>query len=363
MSTPVTVAIIGAGIGAEHLAGYLQLPEHFSVRAVCDLNTQRATQIAEPHGIPVISNYEAVLADDSIQLIDICLPPHCHLDTSVGAIQRGKNVVCEKPLVSSVAEADQLLEVLNASRQKLFPVFQYRYGLATAQLQALIDAGLAGKAYTASIETHWSRGEDYYSVPWRGTFAGEQGGAVLCHAIHNHDLLCRYFGPVKRVSAMTATRVNDIETEDCAAISFEMCNGSLASSSITLGAADDTTRLRFCFEKLTAQSGQTPYAPATDHWTFQAKDPENQAAVNEVVQGVSVTHSGYAGYFEAIAQALSSDGRHTNAVTASDGRQSIELVSAIYAAASTGQAVTLPLDNNNPFYSSLHPHVARPTQA
>jgi predicted dehydrogenase len=60
----------------------------------------------------------------------------------------------------------------------------------------------------ASLETHWNRGPDYYAVPWRGTWAGEAGGAILGHAIHAHDLLCRYFGPVAQVQAQLATRVN-----------------------------------------------------------------------------------------------------------------------------------------------------------
>jgi predicted dehydrogenase len=86
---------------------------------------------------------------------------------------------------------------------------------------------------------------------------------VLGHAIHNHDLLTYVMGPIKALSAITTTRVNPIEVEDCAAISFEMESGALATSSITLGAGDDTSRLRFLFEGFTATSGTEPYAPAT----------------------------------------------------------------------------------------------------
>ena len=62
-------------------------------------------------------------------------------------------------------------------------------------------------------------------------------------------------GPVSNLFAKLTTRVNDIEVEDCAALSIEMENGTLVTSSITLGAANDTSRLRFCFEGLTAESG------------------------------------------------------------------------------------------------------------
>jgi hypothetical protein len=68
-------------------------------------------------------------------------------------------------------------------------------------------------------------------------------------------------GDIACLSALTTTRVNEIETEDCASISFAMTSGALATSSITLGAAGDETRLRFVFEHLTATSGTAPYAP------------------------------------------------------------------------------------------------------
>lgn len=353
MTAPVNVAIIGAGIGAEHLQAYLDLPEQFCVVTVCDLDQQKAVSIASPQNIPVSTELQSVLSDASVDLIDVCLPPDLHFDVSKQAIESGKHVICEKPLVSSVKEADELAALVEVSDKSLFPVFQYRYGQSTLQLQALIDAGLAGKPFAASIETHWNRGADYYSVPWRGTYKGEQGGAVLCHAIHNHDLLCRFFGPVEKVSAMTATRVNPIETEDCASISFQMQNGALASSSITLGAATDTTRLRFCFEHLTVESGSTPYAPATDRWVFTARDSSNQPKVDEVVQQVKCQHSGYVGFFNAIADALQGVGG--SVVSVSDGRRSIELVAAIYQAASEQSTVALPLDNSSAYYQSLHP--------
>lgn len=352
MNQPVNVAIIGAGIGAEHLQAYLALPARFTVVAICDLDKHKAASIAGANGINVTTELTSVLSDPGIDLIDICLPPNLHYETACRAIEAGKHVICEKPLVSSVHEADQLIDTVNASSCQLFPVFQYRYGLATMQLEALISAGLAGRAFVASIETHWNRGADYYRVPWRGTFAGEQGGAVLCHAIHNHDLLCRFFGPVQSLSAMTATRVNDIETEDCASINFQMQNGALASSSITLGAASDTTRLRFCFEHLTVESGSTPYAPATDPWVFTARDPAQQAAVNQVVESITCEHSGYEGYFDAIADAL--QGRGGREVALSDGRQSIELVAAIYQSAREQQAISLPLNQHSVYYRKLH---------
>lgn len=346
----INVAVIGAGIGAEHIAAYQQLPDRFNVKTLCDMNTQRAASVlGDSSTVEISSDFQSVLDDPAIDLIDICLPPHLHFETSMAALSAGKHVVCEKPLVSSLRDADILIAHAAKSGKVLTPVFQYRYGPSTAKLRALIDAGLAGKPYVASIETHWDRREDYYAIDWRGTWKGEQGGAVLGHAIHNHDLLCAVFGPVKRLSAFTSTRVNDIEVEDCAAISFQMENGALATSSITLGAAQNTTRLRFCFEGLTAESGSAPYAPAIDEWKFTARGKTTQEEVDACIAKVNHSHNGFVGFFEALSDALA--GESGREVTSLDGRRSLELVSAIYHAGRTSSVVDLPLAEGHPLYN------------
>ncbi|MFK7791947.1 MAG: Gfo/Idh/MocA family protein [Devosiaceae bacterium] len=348
------VAIIGAGIGEQHLAGYRALPDQFTVKAICDLNQDRARIVAGgDNTIAIYAETRTVLADKSIDIVDVCLPPHLHFDVSLSALRAGKHVICEKPLVRSLAEADVLRDACTDTQRKIFPVFQYRYGPGLDQLRALMHAGLAGKAYAASLETHWNRDSDYYAVAWRGTWTGESGGAVLGHAIHNHDLLTHILGPIKSLSAITTTRVNPIEVEDCASISFEMESGALATSSITLGAGDDTSRLRFVFEGFTATSGTEPYAPGEDTWTFTARSPTKQAHVDAILANLALQPSGYAGFFQSIAYSL--DGHPASDVTLADGRRSLELVTAVYQAARTGNRVSLPLDKENALYAGWLP--------
>ncbi len=343
------VAIVGAGIGREHLAGYQALPERFEVAAVCDLDRLRADELlAVAPGALYAESIDSVLADDTIDIVDICLPPHLHFDLCQSTLRAGKHVICEKPLVNSVREVDKLISLSAETERKIFPVFQYRFGLASLQLQKLIDAGLTGKPFAASLETHWNRGADYYSVPWRGTWKGEQGGAVLGHAIHIHDWLDYVFGPIDSVFANLGTRVNDIETEDCAALSIRMKSGALVTSSITLGAATDTSRLRFCFEGLTAESGTAPYTPAQDNWTFTAREPFLQSEVDAVLEGLATPPAGYVGLFDAIADAL--DGNPGREVTLDDGRRSLEFVTAVYLSSRLDRPVSLPLSELDDCY-------------
>ncbi len=345
------VVILGAGIGAQHLDGYLALPERYRVAAICDLDAEKAGALAaKAPDCAVLSDVDKVLADPAIDIIDICLPPHLHGPVALKAFAKGKHVICEKPVAGSVAEADRMAKAAEDSGRLFAPIFQYRYGRGIYQLAGLRERGLAGKPLVATLETHWNRGADYYAVPWRGKWESERGGAVLGHAIHIHDLVTAFFGPVTEVSAILDTRVNPIETEDCAAIAMRTMSGGLVTSSITLGGADDRSRLRLVFDGLSAESGLNPYAPGEGEWTFTARNSAEQADVDaalaEIDAEITGRPSGYVGQFAAIADHL--EGRQAAIVTAEDGVRSIELVAAIYHAARTRAHVQLPLDRSLP---------------
>lgn len=349
----INVAILGAGIGAQHLAALEQLGDAFRVVAVVDRDLDRIESIRGSGEFAALSDIHDVLDDPAIDLIDICLPPHLHVPTTLAALAAGKHVVCEKPLATSMRDVDLISEAAERAGKHVFPVFQYRWGPSLSQLRHLQREGLTGAVQTAALETHWSRGADYYAVPWRGTWEGERGGAVLGHAIHNHDLLTHFAGDIASVSAMTTTRVNPIETEDCAAICFGMTSGALCTSNITLGAATDETRLRIVFEHLTATSGTEPYAPGQDPWTFAARDPTLQPKVDAAVAAAPTEPTGFQGFFTEIAKALRSE--PNTAVSLQDGAASIALVTAIYHAARSGERVHLPLRPDHSLYEGWQP--------
>lgn len=347
------VSVVGAGIGAQHCAGYAALPGRFRIHSVCDLDAARGGALAAQYGAEHRGDMATVLADPAVDIVDICLPPHLHFGACMAALEAGKAVICEKPLVGSLREADALAAKVEETGGFLSPVFQYRYGIGMAQLRALIDAGLAGRCHAGSLETHWDRPAEYYAIDWRGTWAGERGGAILGHAIHIHDLLTSALGPVARVFAETATRVNEIEVEDCAALAIRMESGAVVTSSVTLGAAGNTSRLRLMFEGFTVESDHSPYAPAAAPWRFVARAPRAQADIDAVLAGVGPVAAGYAGMFEAVAEAL--EGRPGREVTLADGRRSLDFVSAVYASARRGVPVTLPIGPEDPVYEGWLP--------
>lgn len=353
MSKKYQVAVIGAGIGKEHVKAYKILSNKFKVKYICDLDVYKAKQISIDEDLIITKKFDDVLNDKEIDIVDICLPPHLHLEFCVKALNSGKEVICEKPLVSSLKEIDELTIISNNNNKNIFPVFQYRYGMGTKQLKSLIEKGIPGKPLIGTLETHWNRNKEYYSVDWRGTWKGEQGGAILGHAIHIHDLIQMIFGEVSSVYAKLATRVNNIEVEDCASLSIEMANGALVTSSVTLGAAKDTSRLKLCYENLSVESGLSPYKPAEDKWTFLARDQNLQKEIDNIIEDTIAPHSSYVGLFEQIANKL--DGKKSSEVTLSDGRKSLEFVTAVYNSYREDKNIKLPIMQDNRYYNSWLP--------
>jgi predicted dehydrogenase len=349
MSATLKVGVVGVGVGAGHVAGYRELGSLYSVDALCDINATRAAEIAAEHGVKqVVTDFDELLKLD-LDIIDICTPSGLHFAQARKALLAGFHVVVEKPFASSLAEADALADVERKSGKRLCPIFQYRFSNGIAQLFHLRQHGFAGKHYAATIETHWRRLPDYYANPWRGRWATELGGCFTTHAIHNHDLLTYILGPIASVYAKTSTRVNPIETEDCAAAVVEMADGSFATLSVTLGAEEDMSRLRFCFEGLTAESNRSPYNPGTTPWRFIAADPDRQAAIDAAVAEVPLGPERNAGQFLRLHKALLENGQLP--VSIADARPSLELLTAAYHSARTGEAVRLPLHRDHPLYA------------
>jgi predicted dehydrogenase len=345
-----TVGIVGLNIGRSHIVeGYAPHPG-FEVRAVCDLDETRLNAVGDEFGVPErTTSFEAMLADERIDIIDICTPPGLHRAQVEAALAAGKHVVCEKPLAGSLADVDAIMAAEKSARGVLMPIFQYRYGDGVEKAKRIIDAGIAGKPYVGSVETFWKRTPDYYAVPWRGKWATELGGVLVAHALHLHDMLLHLTGPAARVFGRVASRVNDIETEDCASASLLMASGALVSLSCTLGSQQEISRLRLHFENVTFESSHAPYSPGNDPWKIIAASDAVQARIVEVIgdwQPVGPRFTTQMAHFhEHLA------GRRPLPVTSLDARRALELVTAIYQSSDSGVEVVLPVGADSPKYT------------
>lgn len=359
MNRILNVAVVGCGIGRSHIVeGYLPNADKFRLVALCDLNQEKLDQVGEEFGIERrVVNFDDLLGMDDIDVIDVCTPPGAHLSMVSAALKAGKHVVCEKPLVGSLKDVDAIMELEKSARGLLMPVFQYRFGDGIEQAKAVIDAGIAGKAYCGTVETMWRREAPYYAVPWRGKWKTELGGVLMGHAIHPHDIFTYLMGDIARMFGRVATRVNPIEVEDVISASLEMQSGALASFTATLGSVDEITRIRLQFENVTIESDHAPYNPGHEPWKILPRNDEIKARIEALLANWQHVPSRFQTQMARFHDAIS--GKGALPVTSRDSRRALELVTAFYHSSSTHQEVVLPLGPDHPLYESWVPAAYR----
>jgi predicted dehydrogenase len=355
----LNVAIVGCGWVADWHArdGLAQLPELFALSACHDTETTKMREFATRHGVVnPIGSFTEVLDRRDIDVVVIATPPSWHYEMVVAALRAGKHVVCEKPLTSSLALADAIAEEEKRSSARVMPIFQCRFGDGIARVRRVIQSGLAGRHYLASIDTAKKRGPDYYAVEWRGKFATELGGVLATQAIHVHDLVFWLLGPAAVVTAFKTTRVNPIEVEDCAVASLQMADGSLVSLSATLGSARQAVRMRFCFENVTFEKvglDDDSSRPGEEPWTVIPKTAEIGRLIAAKMNEVAPQKSWFARQYELFHEALATGGPLP--VTLPDARASLELITACYHASETRSGVALPIGPGHPKYAGWAP--------
>ncbi len=344
------VGVAGCGVGRAHIRSFQSLPACFTVEAVCDLDEKKARQVAAEFGIPSIyMNFDQLCHQPDLDVIDICTPPNLHYPQAQQALAAGKHVICEKPLVGSLMEIDRLLLAEQESGKRVMPIFQYRFGHGLQKLKMLVDKGVAGQLYLSTVEVAWRRRLSYYASSWRGKWSTELGGILLNHAIHALDMLYLVSGPARSVFARTATLVNPIEVEDCASASFLMANGSLATLAVTLGSTHEISRHRFCFSNLTAESNSHPYTNSEDPWSFTGDSAEASQQIKAALAEFKPEPSGFEGQFKLFYEALAAGSQLP--VTLGDARRVLEIITAMYYSAQTGQAVELPISEDHAMYA------------
>lgn len=343
------VGVVGSGIGAQHIEAYRALPDLYDVVAIADVSPDRRGEVAAEYAIAHQDDtFEALLSRD-LDIVDVCTPSSMHFDQALAALAAGVHVVVEKPVARSLAEVDRLSDAEAASGKRVSPIFQCRFGNGVQKLFHLRRKGLGARASMAATEVHWFRGSAYYgAAAWRGTWEGETGGCLTTHAIHVHDLLCEVMGPVRSLFARTANRVNGNETEDQAVLSLTFASGAYGVSSVTLGSPQEMSRLRFVFDDLVAESGLSPYTPGAEPWTFPTDDPAAAERIADALADFEPQPERFIGQFHHLHGALTSGGPLP--VALADARRSIELLTAAYWSAHTGEVVTLPLACDHPFY-------------
>lgn len=223
------VAIIGCGdVATVHFEAVSAIAGAVLV-AVCDTDPARLAAASEKYGVPGYSDVAALLDNVLPDVVHVCTPHNQHVDPAIAALERGINVISEKPLASTTADGERLAAAATASSARIGICFQNRYNLAVMAMAERLASGEFGAVVGGSGTVMWNRSADYYlNRPWRGSWEGGGGGLLMNQAIHTLDLLQWMLGEVTSVSGHAATRAlgDTIDVEDTAELVLTHTNGA-----------------------------------------------------------------------------------------------------------------------------------------
>ena len=133
------VAIIGSGgISEEHGESFSNLSNKVKVMAFADVDINRARLRADKFNAPIVTtDYINLLQREEIHIISICSPPFLHCQMIKDSLQAGKHVLCEKPVVMSLAELDEIERLVQKTGLCFGGAFQWRLGTGVQQVKDL----------------------------------------------------------------------------------------------------------------------------------------------------------------------------------------------------------------------------------
>jgi predicted dehydrogenase len=361
----IKVAVVGTGnIAKQHIQGFLAFPRRCEVTRLVDIYPEKIEQIKTAHKLnaKAAGSYKDLLKDPSVDLVSICTPPYTHAEIAVACLKAGKHVIVEKPMAASLEECDAMIRAAKKSGTVFSPVAQNRFRDPIKNLKAVLDSGYIGKVTHAQIDSFWWRGHSYYDLWWRGTWEKEGGGCTLNHAVHHIDMLAWMLGRPSEVSAMISNAAHDnAEVEDIAVAVMRygknsgagLCaKGALAQVTASVVHHGEEQQLIFQGEKARVSAPWKVAACIPRPNGFpEGRDEALEKKLTKVYESQpALKYIAHTGQIDNVLTAIETGADYL--IKGEDGRLTIELITAIYKAASGGTAVELPISKKDPFYTA-----------
>ena len=211
----IRIGLIGAGNIAQnaHIPAYATL-EGVELTAVYDIKTERAQEVAAKYGIAhVCTSLEELVGLQDVDAVSVCTWNNGHAAAAIAAARAGKHVLCEKPMSTTVAEAEAMAAAAKQSGVTFMMGFVNRFRNEAQALRALVEEGALGNVYFARCGWLRRRGTP---LGWFTDVSKSGGGPVIDIGVHAIDLAWYIMGKPKPVaiSASTHYALGDYKTKN-----------------------------------------------------------------------------------------------------------------------------------------------------
>jgi predicted dehydrogenase len=349
MSKPRAIVIgVGAQIFDQHRCAFED--GIFELAGVTDVNDERARRVAAEFGCASYPTVERLLAETQPDLAVILTPHLWHAPIGIECLEAKTHVFVEKPLALHIGEADDLITAAADAQRLLAVCLQHRLRPEIREARRLILRGAIGSIQRVTAIQAWTRTNAYYSQsPWRGTWAGEGGGAAMTLAIHHLDLFYHLFGMPARVAGWTRNILHTVGTEDTVHALLEWHDGILGFLHISSGEAGSPEQIEIVGTagKLQIGSGTlTVWRFAADVRDHVETHPNPYGAVASAATDDTRFDAapGHLGIYQNLLAAIV--GRTPLVADGRDGRASLELANAILYSSQMRGEVELPLESD-----------------
>ena len=341
----IDFALIGCGRIAKRHAELLGTGQIAGARlaAVCDVQLDRAQAFGAKYGVPAFRCIDEMLRAASFDVASVLTPSGMHADHTVAVARAGRHVVVEKPMALTLTDAQRMIDACDSAGVKLFIVKQNRFNVPVVKAREALDAGRFGRLVLGTVRVRWCRDQSYYDHDsWRGTWA-QDGGVLANQASHHVDMLSWFMGKVESVQARAVTALVNIEAEDTAVATIKFRNGALGVIEAT-GAARPKDMEGSLSVMGSGGAVEIAGFAVNKIRTWQFVEPlasDIEVMDNFSVNPPNVYGFGHQAYYEHVVDCLANgaapqvDGHH--------GKQSLELIMALYESIASGHEVHLPL--------------------
>lgn len=332
------VGIIGAGSIAEacHLPGYIK-NDFVQLAAFADPEPARHKEMYR--AFPEMKGYahfKDMLAAEKLDVVSVCTPNKYHCAATLAALESKCHVLCEKPIATTLKEADQMIEAAKKARRKLMVGFTHRLFRGPQRCHDLLQEKALGKPFMIRVRfAHGGPFPGWAKSDWFYKKDDAAGGAMLDMGIHAIDLCLWLFGPITRVSAKAATLIRKIEVDDNALLLLEFKSGALGYIEVgwtskpgfsgleiygTEGSliCDYAKGLKLCGGK--ASAGKD----SVYNWKIIESRPTDGGWASEIGHWINVVR-----------------GEEKLSMTGKDGRDALEVALAAYKSSETGKAISI----------------------
>lgn len=286
MTADLRVGVIGCGrFGTFHAEAVAALPGAELV-GLCSRTLARAQQLADRFpGSIAYDSVERMLAEAQLDAVLIATPHKQHFEPAMQAIQAGVAALVEKPLTTSLTQANELVIAAETGGVPLGTVFQRRFVPAAQRTHEAIVTGRLGRVVAAECLAHLGRDRAYYEQDdWRGSWAGEGGGVLLTMAVHYIDMMNWMLGsPTSVYGRWAALKHADyIDVEDVAGAVVTYESGAIATIQATTTFENGFASQPSDTVGYTAPGFRLAVHGTSGHSVGVAESPELAQAVNDL---------------------------------------------------------------------------------